>query len=66
MGNELYARPNRQLGGPSSVHIRDGGTATLCAKPLSNFVQVENRAVDRAEICEKCLAWAKDLSLPGY
>jgi hypothetical protein len=61
-GNELYESPNRPPG-EGSVHIRDGRTATLCARPLNNFVLVENRHVDSQEICEKCLAWAKDLSL---
>lgn len=65
MGNELYESPNHPPGEPGSVHIRDGGTATLCARPLTNFVRVENRDVDSKEICEKCLAWARDLSLVG-
>lgn len=60
--DQFYESAVRQAGEPGSVHLADGGTATLCALPLNNFVRSENPVPDNQEICEKCRAWATDLS----
>ena len=60
--DQFYESADRPAGEPGSVHIADGGTATLCARPLNNFVRSEITVPDNQEICEKCLAWATDLS----
>jgi hypothetical protein len=63
VGTELYESPDRPPGEPGTVHVSDGGTGTLCGQPLNSFVRVDNRNTTFFEICEKCLAWARDLSL---
>ena len=63
IGNELYEAPDRRPGEPGSVHIGDGGSATLCGRPLSRLVPIETRDTATQEMCEKCLTWARDLSL---